>query len=190
MARNAPDSRVGRCRPAVICRKNGAEDRAAWGKRPVTTLSFQKSAARLHPSYPGARGGVSKSHQQRVKNKKVEFASLLRRFRDEYGDAYEQLAEQLKASYPELTEPGIRTGQALRNICFFIWCSIRDDDQSLIPTLFRAAVLLSAQDDYFDNSRIPAAEKESFGRAINDALRSNAAQAAVEQSPQLQELAS
>src|SRR5262249_6646047 len=154
MARNARDSHVGRRRPAVSCRKNGAEDRAAWGKQPVTTLSFQKSAARFVPSYPGARGGVSKSHQRRVKNvQKVEFASLLRRFEDEYGDAYVQLAEQLKQSYPEITKPSRRTGRALRNICFFIWCSGRGDDQSLIPALFRAAVLLSAQDDYFDNAR-------------------------------------
>ena len=120
----------------------------------------------------------------------VELASLFRRFEDEYGDASVRLVEQLRESYPEITKPGRRTGRALRNICFFVWCCGRDGDQKLIPTLFRAAVLLSAQDDYYDNPRISAAQKESFCTATNHALRTNSFQPAVERSLQLGELTS
>jgi hypothetical protein len=120
----------------------------------------------------------------------VEFASLFHRFEDEYGDASVRLVEQLSKSYPEITRQGRRTGRALRNISFFVWCCGRNSDQDLIPTLFRAAVLLSAQDDYYDNSRIPAAQKESFCRAINQALRTNSVQPAFAQSLQLRELTS
>ena len=124
----------------------------------------------------------------RVKNVDVVLASLFQRFEDEYGDACVQLAEQLRESYPEITKQGRRTGRALRNICFFVWCCARNDDRNLIPTLFRAAVLLSAQDDFYDNPRISAAQKESFCTATNDALRSNSVQPALARSRQLREL--
>ena len=120
----------------------------------------------------------------------VELASLFHRFEDEYGDASVRLAEQLRESYPEITKQSRRTGRALRNICFFVWCSSRDDDRKLIPTLFRAAVLLSAQDDYYDNPRISAAQKESFCTATNHALRTNSFQPGSEPSLQLRELTS
>ena len=120
----------------------------------------------------------------------VEFASLFHQFEVEYGDASLRLAERLRESYPEITKHGRRTGRALHNICFFVWYCGRNGDRSLIPTLFRAAVLLSAQDDYFDNSRIPATQKEAFCTATNRALRTNAFRPAVEWSPQLRELTS
>jgi len=105
------------------------------------------------------------------KNEGASFASLFRRFEDEYGDAYARLAAQLRTSYPEITRSGRRTGRALRNICFIIWCCFRERDRKLIPVLFRVAVLLSAQDDFYDNPRIPREEKELFCARINDALR-------------------
>jgi len=130
------------------------------------------------------------ARNSRVKNvEEVELASLFRQFEDEYGDACVQLVEQFRERYPEIAKQGRRTGRALRNICFFVWCCGRNDDRNLIPTLFSAAVLLSAQDDYYDNPRISAAQKESFCTAINDFLRSNAVQPALEGSPQLRELA-
>ena len=105
------------------------------------------------------------------KNEGASFASLFRRFEDEYGDVYARLAAQLRANYPEITRSGRRTGRALRNICFIIWCCFRERDRKLIPVLFRVAVLLSAQDDFYDNPRIPREEKELFCARINDALR-------------------
>jgi len=105
------------------------------------------------------------------KNEGASFASLFRRFEDEYGDAYARLAAQLRTSYPEITRSGRRTGRALRNICFIIWCCFRERDRKLITVLFRVAVLLSAQDDFYDNPRIPREEKELFCARINDALR-------------------
>ena len=134
---------------------------------------------------------MSKSHRRRLKKvEAVEFASLFQRFEDEYGDAYVRLAGQLRESYPEITKPGRRTGRTLRNVCFFVWCCARDSDRELIPTLFRASVLLSAQDDYYDNPRISAAQKESFCTATNHALRTNTVQPAFERSLQLGELTS
>lgn len=140
-----------------------------------------------------ASGGLaaSKPHRRRRKNvEEVEFASLFRRFDQEYGRSYARLAAQLRESYPEITKRGRRTGRALRNICFIIWCSFREGDRKLIPTLFRAAVLLSAQDDYYDNPRIAAAKKESFCLATNHALRTNAFGRDFQRSLQLRDLTS
>jgi len=134
---------------------------------------------------------VSKSHRRRRRNvEEVELASLFRRFEHEYGDAYVRLAAELRTHYPEITKRGRRTGRALHNICFFAWCSCRDADRKLIPTLFRAAVLLAAQDDYYDNAHIPAAQKESFCASTNHALRTNSFSRHFERSRQLRDLTS
>jgi len=120
----------------------------------------------------------------------VELASLFRLFEHEYGDAYVRLVAELRERYPEITRPGRRTGRALRNICFIVWCSFRDGEQTLIPALFRAAVLLSAQDDYYDNPRIPAAQKDSFCSAIKHALRTNSFRHELGRNHQLRDLGS
>ena len=134
---------------------------------------------------------MSKSRRPHAKNAEaVNFASLFRRFEHEYGHAYVRLAAQVKQRYPDITKRGRRTGRALRNIGFFVWCSCRDGDLELIPTLFRAAVLLSAQDDYYDNPRIPAAQKESFCAGINHALRTNCFRRHFARTEQLRDLAS
>lgn len=134
---------------------------------------------------------MSKSHRRRRKDtEQVEFASLSRRFEHEYGNAYVRLAAQLRTRYPEITRQGRRTGRALHNICFIVWCCCRDGDRKLIPTLFRAAVLLSAQDDYYDNPRIPAAQKQSFCSATNHALRTSSFRRDSERSLQLRDLTS
>jgi hypothetical protein len=134
---------------------------------------------------------VSTSHRRRRTHvEAVELASLFRRFEHEYGHACAGLAADLRTHYPEITKQGRRTGRALRNICFFVWCCCRDADRKLIPTLFRAAVLLSAQDDYYDNPRIPAAQKESFCAATNHALRTNSFSRHFERSRQLRDLTS
>lgn len=129
-------------------------------------------------------------HGPVVNRKEGEFRALFDRFEHEYGAAYVRLAAQLRERYPEITKPGRRTGKALRNIGFFVWCCCRDADRTLIPTLFHAAVLLSAQDDYYDNPRIPAAQKESFCTTTNHALRTNAFRLDGERSLQLRELTS
>ena len=134
---------------------------------------------------------MSKSQRPRTKNvEAVEFASLFRRFEHEYGNVYVRLAAQLRTRYPEITKHGRRTGKALRNICFVVWCCFRERDRKLIPPLFRAAVLLSAQDDYYDNPRIAAEQKDSFCAATNDELRSNSFPRASNRSAQLRELTS
>ena len=116
------------------------------------------------------------------------FAPLLRRFEEEYGDAYLRLAEHIKKSYPDITRTGRRTAKALRNICFFVWSHTRDGDEDLIPTLFNASILLSAQDDYYDNRRIPTAQKEAFCSATNHFIRTCSFQSTTDDNPQTQEL--
>lgn len=134
---------------------------------------------------------MSKPHRSRRKKvEAVEFASLYRRFEREYGHDYTQLAAELRTQYPEITKRGRRTGRALRNICFIVWCACRHGDRKRIPTLFRAAVLLSAQDDYYDNARISAAQKDSFCAAINHALRTDSFRHDTERSAQLRDLTS
>jgi len=166
----------------------------AMGKRAYDhAILPETSAGRPLSSHPRARGrAVSKSHRRGMKKvEAVELAALLKRFKVEYGDAAARLAEQLTKRYPEITRQGRRTNRtALDNICFIVWCGVRDDDRELIPTLFRAAVLLSAQDDYYDNSQISAAQKDSFCAAINHALRTNSFQPAFERTLQLAELTS
>jgi hypothetical protein len=170
---------------------SGAHSKSG-GSVPVATLSFQTNAARGLPRHLRARGlAVSKSQRRRRKNvDEVEFASLFRRFEHEYGHAAVRLAAELRESYPEITKQSRRTSRALRNIGFFVWCSCRDGDRKLIPTLFRAAVLLSAQDDYYDNPRISNAQKESFCAATNHALRTNSFRRNFERNPQRRDLTS
>ena len=134
---------------------------------------------------------MSKSHPPRTKNvEAVDFASLFRWFEHEYGDDYVRLAAQFRTHYPEITKRGRRTGRALRNICFIVWCCCREGERELIPMLFRAAVLLSAQDDYYDNPRIAVEQKESFCSATNRALRANSFRHDVELSLQRRDLIS
>lgn len=112
----------------------------------------------------------------RYEIRKHSFPLLLRRFEEEYGAAYMQLADYLKMSYPEITRKGRRTARALRNICFFVWCYTRYGDKQLIPVLFKASVLLSAQDDYYDNPRISSRQKEAFRAATNQSIGTGSVQ--------------
>jgi hypothetical protein len=59
----------------------------------------------------------------------------------------------------------------LRNICFFVWWYTRNGDERLIPVLYNASILLSAQDDYYDNRRVPNVQKDVFGSDTNHFIR-------------------
>lgn len=124
------------------------------------------------------------------KGEKVDFKKLSASFEHSYGRESLALVAHLRDAYPEVTKPGRRTGNALPKICFFVWSSCRDGERDLIPTLVHAAVLLAAQDDYFDNRRIPTAEKESFRAAMNRGLRTNSVRVQSKGSPQLRDLTS
>jgi hypothetical protein len=105
---------------------------------------------------------------------KVGSTRLLRRFEQEYGDSCIRLTDHLKGSYPDLTRRGRRTARALRNVCFFVWWCARNGDERLIPALFNASILLSAQDDFYDNRRIPTLHKEAFCSATNHFIKTGA----------------
>lgn len=118
------------------------------------------------------------------------FPPLWERFEQEYGDAYVRLANHLRERYPDITRKGRRTGRALRNICFFVWFYTRTGDREFIPTMLNASVLLSAQDDFYDNPRIPSVQKEAFCSAINHSIRTCAFHSATDNSRQVRELTS
>lgn len=115
---------------------------------------------------------------------------LLRRFDQEYGAAYVRLADHLKETYPDITRKGRRTARALRNICFFVWYYTHCSDRHLIPVLFNASVLLFAQDDYYDNPRIPSKQKEAFRSTTNHAIGTGSLPPVVGWSRQTRELMS
>jgi hypothetical protein len=117
-------------------------------------------------------------------------ARLLQRFEQEYGDASARLAAELRDSYPDITRPGRRTGRALRNICFFVWSYTRGGDERLIPPLFDASVLLSAQDDYYDNRRVPNTQKRAYSSAANVCITTSAVPPDRGRSRQIRELIS
>jgi hypothetical protein len=118
------------------------------------------------------------------------FASLFRQFEREYGDACAGLTTELRESYPDITRPGRRTGRALGNICFFVWSYARGGDEHLIPRLLDASVLLSAQDDYYDNRRLPDAQKGAFCASVNLFIETGAFPKVTGSSRQTRELAS
>lgn len=118
------------------------------------------------------------------------FPLLVRRFEQEYGHAYDRLADHLKEDYPDITRKGRRTARALRNICFFVWWYTGAGESQLIPVLFNASVLLSAQDDYYDNPRIRSSQKETFRAATNHAIRTGSFQSVPGRSRQTRELMS
>lgn len=122
--------------------------------------------------------------------KKHRFPLLLQRFGQEYGAAYTRLAADLKDSYPDITRKGRRTARALRNICFFVWCYTRHDDKQLIPAMFNASVLLSAQDDYYDNPRISIRHKEAFRATANHGISTGAFRSVPGKTRQTRELLS
>lgn len=126
----------------------------------------------------------------RYEIKEHSLPSLSRRFDQEYGTASVRLAQRLKESYPDVTRRGRRTARALRNICFFVWSYTGDGDSRLIPVLFNASVLLSAQDDYYDNPRIRSSQKETFHAATNHAIRTGSFQSVPGSSRQTRELMS
>lgn len=118
------------------------------------------------------------------------FPPLWERFEQEYGEAYVRLASHLRETYPDITRKGRRTGRALRNICFFVWFYTRTGDTELIPTMLNASVLLSAQDDFYDNPRIPSVQKEAFCSAINHSIKTCTFHSATDRSRQVRELTS
>lgn len=115
---------------------------------------------------------------------------LLRRFEHEYGGVYVRLSDHLRRTYPDITRKGRRTSRALRNICFFVWYYTLCSDRNLIPALFDASVLLFAQDDYYDNPRIPNQQKEAFCSITNNTIRTAAHPSAAGWSRQARELMS
>lgn len=113
--------------------------------------------------------------------------SISQKFEQEYTDYYIKKVTSLKNKYPEITGGNRRTGKALKNICFFIWSYTKEEDEETIDLLFKASVLLSAQDDFFDNSQISDQKKEEFHSTCTNMIEENEYRT-LNQSRQSQEL--
>jgi hypothetical protein len=126
----------------------------------------------------------ARSHETR----KAGFTRLLPRFELEYGDAAVRLVDRLARNYPDLARDGRRTSRVARNVCYFVWWYTRDGDERLIPALFNASILLSAQDDFYDNRRIPTRLKEAFCSATNQFIGTRSFPSLAGKSRQVREL--
>lgn len=100
---------------------------------------------------------------------------------------YIEKINDLKKEYPEITKQNRRTGKALKSICFFIWYYAKEENDQIVDLLFKASVLLSAQDDFFDNPRISQAKKKEFRYALENVIEDTNHSVQI-QHPQPQEL--
>lgn len=83
-------------------------------------------------------------------------------FDDVYENYYSKKIQNIKNKYPEITQANRRTGKALKNICFFIWHYAKDESDEIIDLLLRVSVLISAQDDFYDNLQVGDKQKIDF----------------------------
>lgn len=83
-----------------------------------------------------------------------------------------KLKSDLASKFPKIINPHTRTGRSLENIYFFIWYSVssKNESQQVIEILVKNAILLSAQDNFFDNQKISRGEKEKFRNHIKSLL--------------------
>ncbi len=83
-------------------------------------------------------------------------------FEKEYKDYYIGKIKDIKSKYPETLKKNKRTEKALKNICFFIWMWTKEEKNETVDLTLKASILLSAQDNFFDNSRISNHQKREF----------------------------
>src|SRR3989344_1408464 len=108
-------------------------------------------------------------------------------FEQDYINYYLKKVEYIENKYPNITEKGRRTGRALKNICFFIWSYTKDENDETINLLLKASVLLSAQDDFYDNIIVDNKQKLEFYSACENVITGEKYQA-IRQSQQFIEL--
>lgn len=94
-------------------------------------------------------------------------------FQQDYTNYYSKKINDLKKEYPEITKQNRRTGKALKNICFFIWYYAKEENDPTTSLLFKASVLLSAQDDFFDNLQISERQKMDFYSVVVNLIEGN-----------------
>ena len=98
----------------------------------------------------------NKNENKKFNIKKIE------EFEKEYKDYYFEKIRCIKNKYPEILKKNRRTEKALKNICFFIWTCTKGEKKEVIDLILKASILLSAQDDFFDNPRISNCQKKEF----------------------------
>lgn len=117
----------------------------------------------------------------------MKHKNQIQNFEHDYINYYTKKVENLKKKYPEITKENRRTGRALKNICFFIWYYAKEEKDELIDLLFKASVLLSAQDNFFDNPQISDHQKKDFYSISVNVIEGNDYKV-INRSPQFREL--
>lgn len=93
-------------------------------------------------------------------------------FELDYNKYFLKKIERIKDKYPEITNKSRRTGKAFKNICFFIWYYAKEEDDRTIELLLKSSILVSAQDNFYDNINISHKEKEKFYYACEEVIKS------------------
>jgi len=94
-----------------------------------------------------------------------------KKFELDYNNYFLKKIEKIKDKYPEITNKSRRTGKALKNICFFIWYYAQEEDNRTIDLLLKSSILVSAQDNFYDNINISYKEKERFYYAFEEVIK-------------------
>ncbi len=115
---------------------------------------------------------------------------LYKEFNKEYLNYYKKQVEKFQKRFPNITNRNRRTGKSLKNICFFIWNYTNRQKGKAFDLVFAASVLLSAQDDFLDNSRIDYQNKEKLYSICKDLLNGKNYNLAKIDTAQLRELIS
>lgn len=92
-------------------------------------------------------------------------------FEHDYKNYYLKKIEHIKSKYPNITGKGRRTGRSLKNICFFTWSYAKEEDDEIINLLLKSSVLLSAQDDFYDNPKISDDKKREFYNVCENIIK-------------------
>jgi len=98
-------------------------------------------------------------------NKKIDNFTL------DYNKYFLKKIENIKSKYPEITSETRRTGKALKNICFFIWYYAEKEDDQTIELLLKSSILVSAQDNFYDNINVSYKEKERFYYTCEEVIK-------------------
>ncbi len=106
-----------------------------------------------------------------AKGKKFGMKKTNKEFEKEYKDYYLKKIRCIKNKYPEILKKNRRTEKALKNICFFIWACSKEEKNEIVDLMLKASILLSAQDNFFDNSRISNRQKKEFCFICKDVIK-------------------
>lgn len=85
-------------------------------------------------------------------------------------EKYKSQIVKFRNACPNIFKKEARTLKTSENIAFLVWLMSRNNKKFKGDNLFLASILLSAQDDFMDNTNIPKKEKILYIREANRAI--------------------